>query len=70
MEKRQIQMDVMSELASEITEYIWGQYHEGEHSFTLGNELKYVPKAQKIHSMVLDIIDDNLNGVDAPSLGE
>ena len=69
MSKRQVEMDMMSELASEITEYIWGQYHKGNHSFMLNDELAYVPKAMEIHSMVLDIIDDTLNGVDAPEIG-
>lgn len=67
---RQVEMDVMCELASEIVESYWYQkYHKDDHSFMLNDELAYKPEAKADFNRVLDIIDDVLNGVDAPDLG-
>lgn len=74
MSKRQVSMDIMCELASDITEYIWYQNKPDRlehHSYEAPNgDIMYTDEAQDIFNQVLDIIDDNLNGVDAPSIGE
>ena len=68
MGKINVGMDVVSDLASELVDYIWYSHvHKGEltppdHSFTAENgDITYVDEAQDIFNTVLDIVDDELN---------
>lgn len=72
MKDRHVEMDVMCELASEITEYIWdGIIHknkptnENPHTVEHDNgDIHYVEEAQNIFNSVLDMVDSTLNPED------
>ena len=59
---RNVEMDMMAELASAIVERQWHKKHTTDHSVTTKDgDIHYIPSVEKEFCEVLDVIDNVLN---------
>lgn len=62
-----MEMDQLSELASEIVERHWNKLYNftrGHSFYDTNGDLRYVEEAQDEFNKVLDLLDEHINGED------